>query len=56
MNNLPLPLQDRTLRELLDLLRAGIHIHVGVTDDVHALCTWALVCCAASLVLRIFRR
>ena len=49
-------MQERTLRELIDLLRVGLPVHVGVTDDVHALCTWALVCCAVSLVLRIFRR
>jgi hypothetical protein len=44
------------LKDLLDLLRSGLTVQIGVTQEVRALGELALFCFAVSLVLRIFRR
>lgn len=56
MNGFKLPMQESMLKEMVALLRSGFTVQVGVTEEVQALCGLALVCCAVSLVLRIFRR
>src|SRR5207244_12533244 len=50
------PVQEPTLRDLVTVLRFGLTGHAGVTEEVRALCVFALVCFAISLVLRIVRR
>jgi hypothetical protein len=49
-------MQESRLKDLVDLLHSGLQVHVGITEEVRALCVLALICFAASLVLRIFRR
>jgi hypothetical protein len=56
MDALTTPIQESTLKDLLELLRMGLQVHVGVTEEVRALCGLALICFAVSLVLRVLRR